>query len=171
MRGVVDDLTGQKFGKLAVIEHAGKANDGHALWLCQCECGSKPIKVPSNALKLKRTTSCGCIPTEIIKKAGTNSATHGKRHTRLYNIWANMKQRCSNKNNPRYKDYGARGITVCDEWLHNFQSFYDWSMANGYKDDLTIDRKDNDGNYDPSNCKWSTYLEQSHNKRNYKREE
>lgn len=171
MRGKREDLTGQKFGKLTVIEYAGKAKDGHALWLCQCDCGSKPVKVPSNSLKLKRTTSCGCIPIKIIREIGVKSTTHGKRKTRLYNIWENMKQRCYNEKHPRFKDYGARGITVCKEWLDSFQVFYDWSMTNGYKEDLTIDRKNNNGNYEPSNCRWATYLEQRHNRRDYKKEE
>lgn len=168
MRGVAENLTGQKFGKLTVIKQEGKAKDNHILWLCQCDCGSDPIKVPSNSLKLGRTTSCGCIPKEIIRKMGANSATHKKRNTRLYNIWANMKQRCNNKNHPRYKDYGGRGISICDEWLHSFQTFYEWSINNGYEKHLTIDRIDNNGDYEPCNCKWSTYLEQSHNRRNYK---
>lgn len=90
---------------------------------------------------------------------------HGKKKTRLYRIWLNMKNRCHNPRTPRFKDYGGRGITVCDEWKDNFQAFYDWAMANGYSDDLTIDRKDNDKGYSPDNCRWTTNLIQGNNSR------
>ncbi len=93
------------------------------------------------------------------------SKTHGMRRTRLYNIWTQFKQRCTNKNNDRYEQYGGRGITVCDEWME-FEVFSKWANENGYKNSLSIDRLDVNGNYEPSNCKWSTGLEQSRNKRN-----
>lgn len=95
-----------------------------------------------------------------------NHLTHGKRHTRLYRIWANIKTRCFNTNDLHYKRWGALGITMCDEWENNFQAFYDWAMSNGYADDLTIDRIDNYGNYEPSNCRWVTVKEQNQNKKN-----
>lgn len=94
-----------------------------------------------------------------------SNVTHGKRHTRLYGIWLQMKNRCFNAKTKRYKDYGGRGITVCDEWRNDFQSFYNWSISNGYDDTLTIDRKDNSGNYEPSNCRWVTVKEQNRNSR------
>lgn len=96
--------------------------------------------------------------------AARMKTTHGKRNTRLYDIWHGMKNRCYNENNDRYRDYGGKGTTICNEWKNDFQSFYDWSMANGYKDNLTIDRMDTDGNYEPSNCRWITNKEQQNNR-------
>ena len=90
---------------------------------------------------------------------------HGKFNTRIYRIWGNMKGRCYCKSRREYKNYGNRGITVCDEWLHDFQAFYDWAMNNGYNENLTLDRKDVNGNYEPSNCRWITNEEQQSNKR------
>ena len=84
--------------------------------------------------------------------------------TRLYSIWSGLKGRCNNPNDPRYDRYGGRGISVCEEWNTSFQSFYDWAISNGYSEDLTIDRIDNDGNYEPTNCKWSTSKEQCNNR-------
>ena len=93
---------------------------------------------------------------------------HGHRNSRLYRIWSNIKTRCYNQNDPHFNRYGGRGITVCDEWKNDFKAFYDWAMSNGYQDDLTIDRIDNDGNYEPCNCRWVTVKEQNRNKRNVK---
>lgn len=98
--------------------------------------------------------------------AKKNFTRHGKRRTRLYNIWCCMKKRCYNKNYTYYHNYGGRGIKVCEEWLNDFQAFYDWSMSHGYSDDLTIDRKDNDGDYCPDNCRWVNRKSQNRNSRN-----
>lgn len=98
-------------------------------------------------------------------KGNKNHLKHGMRHTRLYNIWRSMRQRCSNPNCINYHNYGGKGIKVCDEW-NKFEIFYEWAMANGYTEELTIDRIDVNGNYEPSNCKWSSYKEQANNKTN-----
>ena len=158
------DLTGQRFGRLTVVERANDyiSQNGHhtTQWLCKCACGNEIVVMANN---LKRVTkSCGCYKSEITTE---KNITHGVSDSRLYNIWCNIKQRCYNKNNNSYKDYGGRGIIICDEWL-DFEPFYEWAMDNGYNDDLTIDRVDNNGNYEPSNCRWVDIKTQSNNKRN-----
>lgn len=150
------DLIGKKFGKLTPIEYVAGSK-----WKCICECGKECV-VQTCKLNSRHTTSCGCV-----KK--NNHFVHGKRKTRLYRIWANMKTRCLNPNDPHFERWGGRGITICQEWEHNFQAFYDWAISNGYSDDLSIDRIDVNGNYEPSNCRWATAKEQNNNKRNVKK--
>lgn len=154
--GTIKDINGQKFGKLTAVKYLYVKN-GHAIWLCKCDCGNF-TKVASNDLLKGGTKSCGCLQKESHTK-------HGKYKERLYNIYRGIKQRCYNHNRKRYKDYGGRGIKMCDEWLNDFMMFYDWSMANGYDDTLTIDRIDNDGNYEPNNCRWVTPKQQVRNQR------
>ena len=103
--------------------------------------------------------SCGCLDREQVR---FNARKHGMRYTRIYNIWHKMKSRCGNPNSTDYKHYGARGIKVCDEWM-KFENFYAWAMAHGYRDDLSIDRINVFGNYEPSNCRWATTKEQNNN--------
>ena len=160
------NLIGKKFGKLTVIAEAPsrRRNNGglRTTWMCKCECGNTVIVDKDN---LGRSTlSCGCFKNELLK---TKQETLRLSKTRIYRIYCGMKSRCYNKNNKKaYKYYGARDIKICSEWLKNFKSFYNWSISNGYKDDLTIDRIDVNGDYEPSNCRWVTILKQSNNKRN-----
>lgn len=157
--GKLIDLTGQRFGRLVVLGRDGSDKYGSALWRCRCNCGNEVLVTSSN---LRRTNSCGCLRRELVTKRDT---AHGQRFTRLYRVWQGMKTRCNTPSSTSYRWYGARGITVCDEWMNNFESFRSWALTHGYRDDLTIDRINVDGNYEPDNCRWATVAEQQHNKR------
>lgn len=155
------DLTGQRFGRLVVESFAYADKDRHSMWNCKCDCGSKIVAKGSN-LRGGRTQSCGCLHREIVTE---QSRKHGKTNTRLHSIWQNMIDRTERKSNRQYKDYGGRGITVCKEWRDDFEAFYEWAMNHGYKDNLTIDRINNDRGYSPDNCRWSTRKQQGRNRR------
>lgn len=151
-------MIGEKFNKLTVLEECiERDNNGERKYKCLCDCGNI-CYVRGGHIRSGHTKSCGCD--RIIQP------THRKSNTRLYIIWDYIKQRCYYNKNPNYKNYGERGIKVCDEWLNDFQAFYDWSINNGYRDCLTIDRIDVDGNYEPSNCRWVDNVTQQNNKRN-----
>jgi len=162
--GKLKDLTGRRFGRLIVIKRG--PNEGNkTIWICKCDCGTIRSMI-SDALLQNKSKSCGCLHQEIVTK-------HGDWRTRFYNTWGHMIQRCLNPKNPSYKYYGGRGITFCDRWLkyENFKKdMYDSYLEhfNKHNGDTSIDRKDNNGNYELSNCHWATQREQNCNQRRNK---
>lgn len=162
MKPKYGDLTGKKFGKLQVLEKDYSHGNHETWWLCQCDCGN--IKsVRQSPLVNYRVSSCGCYKRELLIK---KHYIHGLTDSRLHIIWMAMRQRCNIETNKLFRYYGGRGIKVCDEWNKDFISFYNWAIKNGYQDNLTIDRIDVNGDYEPSNCCWIPQKEQCRNRRN-----
>jgi len=151
------DLTGKRFGRLIAIEYVIGGR-----WVCKCDCGNEITAITNNLTRGGHTTSCGCFRLERAIEA---SKTHGMSSHPLYLVYDGIMSRCLNKKNKRHKDYGGRGITVCDEWAEDKVKFFDWAQANGYEKGLEIDRRNNDGNYEPSNCRFVTPRENSLNRR------
>lgn len=165
------EMMGKRFGRLTVIRKSkNKTKEGRLLWTCQCDCGN--IRdFNGKLLRLGKTKSCGCLAKEVCCH---NSKKHGSYQTRLYKVWAGIKIRCKYSKTNGFDNYGGRGITICDEWLYNFENFKEWAINNGYDEnakygECTLDRIDTDGNYSPNNCRWVSMKEQSRNKRNNKK--
>lgn len=152
------DLTGKRFGRLTVIKR--DTSSKRTKWICKCDCG-KIKSIQATHLNSGATTSCGCYQKEKASKA---NKTHGYTGTSLHHRWKAIIQRCTNPKSEKYSDYGARGITVCDEW-RKFENFLKWSLENGYNKELELDRINNDEGYYPSNCRWCTVLVNNHNRR------
>lgn len=160
-----NDLSGRTFSRLTVLRENGRTKGRQVLWMCLCECGNY-VTVSGHDLKNGHTKSCGCLQRETISRIRYK---HGDRDSRLYSVWKTMKKRCENSNHKDYKWYGAKGVSVCDDW-HDYRVFKEWAINNGYDENAewgqcTIDRINPYGNYDPSNCRWVSMAEQARNKR------
>lgn len=157
MRGknTYDGLTGKEYENFTVVKRIGQTENNNPIYKCICFCGNA-FSARADGIKDGTTKSCGCLLTR-----------HGGKGTRLYRIWIGMKSRCYNENVPQYKYYGALGVTICEEWKNDFETFRNWSLSHGYRDDLTIDRINSYGNYEPNNCRWADWKTQRNNQRKH----
>lgn len=161
MNNKVLDLTGKKFGRLTVLRYTDKRAGSSVIWDCICDCGNLH-SVAGRVLTSGDSNSCGCYAKEMMSARNITHGLSGER--RLYNIWSKMKRRCIGTDKVVSKYYHDRGISYCEEW-DDFETFYDWSIENGYSKELTLDRIDNNGDYCPDNCRWVDMKVQSRNKR------
>lgn len=163
------EMIGKRFGRLTVIEEAGRVSGGQITWICRCDCGNMTKPISGSRMRLGRTRSCGCLSKELLRN---RTSTHKATKTRLYNVWLGMRKRCYYPKHNCYADYGGRGISVCAEWKDDFAEFQAWALANGYKEapkgECTLDRIDNSKGYSPENCRWTSMVIQDNNKRNNK---
>lgn len=162
-----NNLAGQRFGRLTAIKDSGKRKYTYAVWECVCDCGKKMFVI-SRSLRGGDTRSCGCLIKETNIKGKTGNKYRFKHGddckgsvSKLYSVWIGMKNRCFHFKNSAFKYYGARGISVCSKWKNNYLAFKDWALSHGYQPRLTIDRINNDGNYEPGNCQFITKSENS----------
>lgn len=162
-----ENLTDKTFGRLTVLyqveDHMCPSGRRHDQWLCQCECGSEPVVIIGDSLRYgNHTRSCGCLDKET---KAIRATKHGDSYTKLYGLYTSMLGRCNNVNDKRYDDYGGRGIYVCQEWMSDYENFKKWAIEHGYKEGLSLDRKDNNKGYYPDNCRWVTQKIQANNTR------
>lgn len=168
----IERMIGKRFGKLIVVEaldsHVSPCGSKQRMWKCKCDCGNE-ISASGKNLRAGRYVSCGCAKSEYLTQRNLihGGSCKGK-EDRLYEVWKSIKARCLNPNNIRFHRYGGRGITICDEWKNSYESFRTWALENEYDEfapfgKCTIDRVDNDGNYEPSNCRWTDMKTQANN--------
>ena len=169
------NITGEKFGRLTAVEYVGdkeyKCGKKLSMWKCRCLCGKETI-VSLSALRTGNTQSCGCLIKQWRKDFTRSHIKHGDADSRLYVVWEQMRKRCNNPNDKSYKYYGAKGVSVCDEWENNYSAFQKWAIENGYdssakRGQYTLDRINPYGNYEPNNCRWITLKEQFRNLRRH----